>query len=229
MSQEEIKDRLYSFSIFKELSLTELEMIVNISNARQLEKGSLVFMQEEPITQVYFVQSGKVKIFRTDNNGKEQIVSVLEAGEMFPHAGFFRKGNYPAHAEVLENSILIATSIHGFEKMLVDSPQLCIKVFRILGEKIVDLQNRLEEQISHNSKEKIILLLLRLCKSNGVPYKKRYKLITHFKNRDLANMIGTSRETVSRTLTNLKKRGYVDIDEDGLFIVDYEKLYDELI
>ncbi len=66
-------------------------------------------------------------------NGKEQIVGFIKKGEMFPHVGFFRKGDYPAYAEVLEPSTLIAVPISKFESVLIENPELCIKVFKVLG------------------------------------------------------------------------------------------------
>lgn len=147
---------------------------------------------------------------------------------MFPHAGFFRNGNFPAHAEVMEDAHLVIIPIVKFEEVLIAYPELSIKLFKVLGEKIVDLQGRLEAQVLHNTFEQIILLLIRLCKSNGEKAGDRYKLTTQFTNRELANMIGTSRETVSRTINQVKRKDYIIQDEDGFYLIDREALQQEL-
>ncbi|WP_026581122.1 Crp/Fnr family transcriptional regulator [Bacillus sp. J33] len=229
MKKEEIEKRIGSVPLFKELDKEELAPIIEISQTRFYKQKMYVFMQGDPLDKVFFIHSGKVKIYKTDFSGREQIVSVLEAGEMFPHAGFFRKGQYPAHAEIMEEAQLIAIPIGLFEQILISYPELCIKLFKVLGEKIIDLQNRLEEQILHNTHEKIIMLLLRLCKTNGVKNAEGYKITTHFTNRELANMIGTSRETVSRTINHLKKKGYLETDDSGHFIIDRRQLKDQVI
>lgn len=228
MMNQSIRAQLKDVPLFKELTLEELEPIVEISQARIYKQKMLVFMQEDPLDRVFFIQSGKVKIYKTDMHGKEQIISVLEEGEMFPHAGFFRKGGYPAHAEIIEDATLIVTPIDQFEDILIKYPELCIKLFKVLGEKIIDLQKRLEEQILHNTYEQIIMLLLRLCRTNGMKVNDRFKLTTQFTNRELANMIGTSRETVSRTLSILKKKEIVDFTSDGFYLLDHMKLHDEI-
>ena len=92
MNKEQIKDVLSEFSLFRNLSEHEIYKIVDISISREWNKGSHVFLQDEPLENVYFINEGKIKIYRTDVNGKEQIVSILKKGEMFPHVGFFRKG-----------------------------------------------------------------------------------------------------------------------------------------
>ena len=228
MKRTEIIKRLSEVPIFKELNFCELEEVVKIAQTRFYKIKTYVFMQEDPLDRVFFIHSGKVKIYKTDPSGREQIISVLEPGEMFPHAGFFRKGNFPAHAEIVENAELIVVPIMEFEKLLIAFPALSIKLFKVLGEKIVDLQARLEAQILHNTYEQIILLLLRLSNSNGRQENGVHKITTQFTNRELANMIGTSRETVSRTVNYLKRKHYINQCEDGFYLIDREALQQEL-
>lgn len=228
MENKDIRKRLSAVSLFKELSAEELDPIIRIAQTRFYKHKMYVFMQDDPLDRVFFIHSGKVKIYKTDLSGKEQIISVLEPGEMFPHAGFFRQGKFPAHAEVTEDAHLIVVPIDRFEEILIAYPELSIKLFKVLGEKIVDLQKRLEAQILHNTYEQIILLLIRLCKSNGEKFGDVYKLTTQFTNRELANMIGTSRETVSRTINQLKKKEYISQNEDGFYLIDREALKQEL-
>jgi len=228
MHISQIRQQLKEVPIFKELSPDELDPIVEIAQPRFFKNKMYAFMQGDPLDRVFFIYSGKVKIYKTDSSGREQIVSVLESGEMFPHAGFFRKGQYPAHAEVMEDTQMIIVPISKFEEILVTYPELSIKLFRVLGEKIIDLQARLEEQILHNTYEQIIMLLLRLCKTNGEKKEHGFKLTTHFTNKEFANMIGTSRETVSRTINHLKKKDYLNLDPDGYYLIDHEKLHQEL-
>src|SRR3954447_8160354 len=229
MNKEQIKDVLAKFSLFHGLSEQEIYKIVDISISREWNKGSHVFLQDEPLENVYFINVGKIKIYKTDVNGKEQIVSILKSGEMFPHVGFFRKGGYPAFSEVLENAMLVVVPILPFEKVLIENPELCIKVFKVLGEKIVDLQERLESQILNNTYQQIIKLLIRLGKDHGQKLEDgRTLLKSEFTNRDLANMIGTTRETVSRTLTKMKKDELIEVDENGNMKVDIEILMEEI-
>lgn len=228
MWRKSVKDLLQQFPLFKHLTDEEMEPVLEIARNRMYRKGTHLFMQGDPLTNVYFIMHGKIKIYRTDLQGKEQIVNVLGENEMFPHQGFFRNDDYPAHAEVLDEATLIYIPIHQFEQFLISNPEVSVKVFRVLGDIIVDLQNRLEEQILYNTYEQIILLLLRLTKSHGKEIADgSFQITTPFTNRDLANMIGSSRETVSRTLTQLKKNNLIET-KSGKIIVDRAKLEEEL-
>lgn len=226
----EIKKVLSGFSLFRDLDDQDIEKIVDISISREWKKNSHVFLQGDPLENVYFINDGKVKIYKSDANGREQIVAILKKGEMFPHVGFFRKGGYPGYSEVLEQAKLVVVPISQFEKVLIENPHLSIKVFKVLGEKIVDLQERLEAQILNNTYEQIVKLLLRLGELHGDKKADGTILLkSDFTNKDLANMIGTTRETVSRTLTKMKKDDLITIDHQGNMILDTELLLNELI
>jgi len=230
MKNSEIFNFLKQFPIFKDLNEYEMEPIVDFARSRKYETGKIVFMQHEPITDVYFIQEGKVKVYKTDYEGKEQIVNVLQKDDMFPHQGLFRKGNYPAHAEILEEALLVNIPIVSFESFLITHPEISIKMFRVLGEIIVDLQSRLEEKILYNVYDQIVLLLMRLAKKNGEQIdKETFRLTVHLTNRELANMIGSSRETVSRTLTQLKKEEIVLNDKAGHLIIKYPALEEKVL
>ncbi|SFD38312.1 CRP/FNR family transcriptional regulator, anaerobic regulatory protein [Lentibacillus persicus] len=229
MKSEAVKDLLQKFPLFKGLTDSEIEPIVDLAKNRTYRHRTHIFMQGDPLTNVYFIHQGKVKIYKTDFHGKEQIVNVLQTGDMFPHQGFFRQDDYPAHAEVIEDATLIYIPISSFESFLVNHPEICVKLFRVLGDIIVDLQARLEEKLLHNTYEQIIMLLIRLSKGYGKETSDGMtKLSTNFTNRELANMIGSSRETVSRTLTQLKKQHLLTTDKSGAIMLDIDALEEEL-
>lgn len=221
---------LQGFSIFKNLSNFEIEPIIDIAIRQQYQDGTHIFMQGDELTNVYFIQDGLVKIYKTDINGKEQIVNILKSGDMFPHQGFFRQDDYPAHAEAIHDIILFYIPIKAFEDLLIMHPEISIKIFRVLGDIIVDLQNRLGEKMFHNTYEQIIMLLLRLSKSHGEAVaENKIRITTRFTNREFANMIGSSRETVSRTFTLLKKQACMDTDRDGYLILYPNQLDEKLL
>jgi len=229
MNTATIKKLLRNFPIFKDLSEYELDPIVDLAKHRVYPNGTHIFMQGDPLTNVYFIHDGQVKIYRTDMHGKEQIVNVLRPGEMFPHQGFFRQDDYPAHAEALGDIVLVYIPIHSFETFLITHPEICIKLFRVLGDIIVDLQNRLREQILHNTYEQIIMLLLRLTNTHAEQIDdQQYRFTTQFTNRELANMIGSSRETVSRTLTELKNKKCLMTDANHHMVIFKDKLESEM-
>src|SRR5690625_6930066 len=116
----------------------------DIMNTKTYKKDTFIFMKNERLTHVYFILEGEIKIFRTNPDGKEQIINILKAPDMFPHQGLFRQGNYPANAQVSKEAKLMSISIADFEEFLMVYQSLSVQMYRILGESIVQSQNRLD-------------------------------------------------------------------------------------
>lgn len=230
MTEERFIKMLKKLPLFKDLTEAEMKSIVTLAGTKQYKTGMHIFMQGDPAENVYFLHEGRVKVYKTDLQGREQIVKVLQPGDMFPHQGFFRKGSYPAHAEVTNDALITFIPIHSFENFLIQNPEITIKLFRVLGDLIVELQGRLEEKLLHNTYGQVILLLMRLAKIHGKETEDGWlQFNTVFTNRELANMIGSSRETVNRTIAKLKKKNLVRVNEDHYIAVDIDELENELI
>ncbi|MFT9487293.1 MAG: Crp/Fnr family transcriptional regulator [Tepidibacillus sp.] len=227
---QSIKEMLQQVALLKGLDEEDLDRIEKNAIRRRFQKGSIIFMHGEPLDRIFFILQGSVKIYRSDAAGREQIVAMLQTEDMFPHTGFFKSsGGYPANAEALKDTLLIMIPINQFENLLKENPELSIKLFRIMGQKIIELQNRLEEQILHNTYEKVILLLIRLGGKYGVPcINGMTKINMRFTNRDLANMIGVTRETISRTFAQLKKEDLIETDEENYLYINPDHLKDKI-
>ncbi|WP_432358766.1 Crp/Fnr family transcriptional regulator [Sporosarcina sp. UB5] len=227
---DSVVEVLKNTMFFNGLSDRELKPFIKIMKRRKLTDRTILFMQGEPITEVFIVTAGKIKIFANDQTGKEQVLHFKQIGDLFPHVGFFRHEHYPAHAQAIEDSEVYSIALKDFEQVLMDNPSLSIKLFRILGDQISKLRQRLEEMALNSANERILLLLLRLCETHGTTMGDEgwVKLNTRFKNADLANMIGTSRESVNRMISQLRKDHAVRI-VDGEYVIHPEKLKDELL
>ncbi|MGM8214607.1 Crp/Fnr family transcriptional regulator [Bacillaceae bacterium W0354] len=230
MNKDYIRGFLKKFTVFKTLADDEIDTVIDFSVNRTIEKGNHIFLQDDPLTHVYFIHEGRVKIYRTDHNGNEQIVNFLQKGDMFPHQGFFRKATCPAHAEVVEGVVLTCVPIKDFESFLLTNPETCIKLLGVLGDLIVDLQARLEEKILNTIYEQIIKALLRISsKDNQKDENGNVVFKQKITNKEPANMIGSSRETVSRTLTQLKRKELLWTNNDGYICFNFDKLHEEIL
>ena len=153
---------------------------------------------------------------------------MLHEGEMFPHVGFFDKGPYPATAEAIVDTQLIIIRVDDFNALLTERPGIALKVMKILGQKIKMLTERVQELMSDDVHHRTIHALLRLAQENGQEDEEGILLNTPITNQDLANMVGTSRETVNRILNQFKKKGLIEIIKRRIRLKDVEGLKDTL-
>lgn len=219
-----IKENFKDIPVIKELEESTLDAVLKKIQLKQYKKHRQIFSKGAPLNQIYFILKGKIKIFNKDQYGREQIVWVLQKGEIFPLVGFFRDVTFPASAEAIEDTTIASIGIRDFESIIIKDPGALINLFRVMGDRIFELQARLEEQILLEKSSQIVKLLLRLCQKEGKIYQNgKCRLISEFTSTDLAKMVGTSRGSVSRTYTQLIKEQLLYKNIDGL-IIEFEKL-----
>lgn len=215
---------LKKIPLFVELDEQELLRLADITITRTFRKNANVFMEGDPRQAVFFIQKGIVKIYKIDSEGNEQVVSFLREGDMFPHTGFFDATPYPATAVVVEAAELFVIPVHAFEQLMLDMPSIAIKVMRVMGQKIRELQTKLQEFVTQDVNRRIISFLIRLAQEHGQPDDSGIRIDIPLTHQEFANMVGTTRETVNRVMNQLKKEGIIEMNRQGIVIHDMENL-----
>jgi len=212
--------------LFRELNQEELQRLELISSIRHYSKKTIVFNEGAEREAVYFVLRGLVKTFKTDESGHEQIMNILKTGDLFPQTGFFDNAPYPATAETVGDSRLLAIPVRPFEQLILSVPGIAIKLMRVMSARIINLQERLHDFTGHDAAERVVLFLLKLAEDYGrVDEAGAVRIPIPLTNQELANAVGTTRETVNRLVSLLRKEGLLLADRTGFRIPDKEKLF----
>ncbi|WEK53255.1 MAG: Crp/Fnr family transcriptional regulator [Candidatus Cohnella colombiensis] len=215
---------LKQLMLFQDLNDEELARIEDIIIAHQHAKKSTIFNEGSEKEAVFFIQSGLVKAYKTDENGNEQIVSYLKSGDMFPHTGLFNQSPYPATAEAIVNSVIWAIPIRRFELLLMDTPSIAIKILRVMGDKIRELQEKLQVLSGQDVKNRIISFLILLAEQHGQQKDNTITINLPMTHQEFANSVGTTRETVNRLLNQLSKDNLLSVDRNRFIIKDMDGL-----
>jgi CRP/FNR family transcriptional regulator len=202
----DLREMLQRMPLFHNLRADDLQRAASIAIPREYRKKTVVFWEGEDRQAVYFIQRGMVKTYKTDENGNEQIVSLLEPGDLFPHTDFFQQRPYPATAETLVDSLLIAFPVREFEQLLHEVPAVAMNAIEILGTKLRELQNKLQQFTGYDVHGRIAAFLLLLAEKHGEPRGEYVRIKLPLTNQELASAVGTTRETVNRVLSQLKKQ-----------------------
>lgn len=229
MVTNNIVSALSSIKIFQNLTEKELVTLSDVCLKRQYHRGDYIFMQSEPIAHVYLQVSGRVRLFSTNEAGSDQTFMIAEDKELFPHVGFFRTGNYPYHAMVLQDCEVVAIAIESFNQLLMTYPSIHFKMTQVLADKILELQRRLEDKTFYTVEGQLISLLLRLATpSRCALHAEEWCLIAPLTNSEIAGLLGTTRETVNRIINKLKKHCAVNVRHDGRMQICAERLREML-
>jgi CRP/FNR family transcriptional regulator len=181
-------------------------------------KGSVLFVEGEQPRGVFIVCSGRVKL-TTSSEGKTLIVKIAEAGEVLGLSGSMLATAFEVSAETLEPSQINFIRREDFLGFLNAYPEACMHTAQQLSEKYHSAQREIRSLgLSQSTSEKLSRLLLDWCARNGekTPNGTRLKvLLTH---EEIAQMIGTTRETITRLLSDFKRRKMIEIKGSSMFV-----------
>jgi CRP/FNR family transcriptional regulator len=216
---------LRSVKLFSNLTEEELEVVAGICHKEYFAKGDPLFLQSEKLENVYIIAQGRVRLYGMSETGMEQTFQLIDRGEMCPHVGFFRSGNYPHHAMAAMLVQCIVIKVKDFEQLLLTYPDISLKMMQLLADKIIDLQHRLEVKTFYPIEVQFISLLLRLSEVHSEQLDDQWRqFTTMFTNAELAGMLGSTRETINRVINKLKKQQIVHINNSGLLQIQTEGL-----
>ncbi|WP_135551317.1 Crp/Fnr family transcriptional regulator [Paenibacillus cymbidii] len=224
MKQEKASVLLHQAPLFHDLNAQELERVEEITIPRIVSKKAIIFTEGSEKETVYFILDGLVKTYKTDENGHEQIVSFLKTGDMFPHTGFFNQHPYPATAEAIVDTNLLAIPVRLFERLMINTPTIAIKMLRVMGDKIRELQEKLQVLSGQDVKHRVLSFLLQLAEQHGHMNGNKITINLPMTHQEFANAVGTTRETINRLLNQLGKEALLEVDRNRIVIIDLDAL-----
>ncbi len=206
---------LRSNELFRGLDEKEMEMLDRLTSMTTCESGRIFFTPGETGQVLFLLKKGRVQVYRLSPEGKKLIIATLEEGTLFGEMAVVGQGMYNTFAQAIEPCTLCAMSRRDVEMLLAKFPQVSTRLLDILGNRLMDAETRLEAIAFKSIPARLAALLMQLQSKNFVDGH------TH---QDLAEMIGTYRETVTQTLNDFKTEGLIAIHRKRIEIRDPMRL-----
>lgn len=220
----EIIEHLRNIPIFNELTEEELERIYNLAITRKYKKNMIIFMEGETGEALHFIKAGKVKIFKTTADGKEQILHILQNGDIFAEVVLFDAGPYPATALVMEEAQIGLIRNADVENLIRQCPELALKILKVMSKRLRAAQGQIRDLALKDTYGRVASMLIKLAREHGAEIEQGIRINLSLSRQELANLIGTTRETVTRILSELKKSKIIDMDKQNIIITDVKGL-----
>ncbi len=205
-------------------SLAEVETATSI---RHVGKGEILFSEGDPAVSFFVVGEGKVKIFKLSPDGKEQILMIAKPGDTFAEAAIFNDGRYPAAAEAIEESELLAINRDRFILLLGHNPNLAFGLIARLCQLLRKMAALVEGLSLTDVTTRVAHYLVRQADRAIAQNKAAGNDVTVTlpeKKTLLASQLGTIPETLSRSLAKLTKEGVIEVDGPRIHIRDLKHL-----
>ena len=208
-----------------EFNANELEVLKQIATTRTFEKKQYIYYPQEPSKNIFLLKEGRVKIGTYSSEGKEVIKSIVYPGQLFGELGLIGEQRRSDFAKSLNESIKVdIINIDDMRQVMNDDMQLNLKVMTQIGNRLRKVERRLESLIFKSARARIVDLLKDMANERGLKIGYEILLRQFFSHREIAAMTGTSRQTVTKVLSDLKRSNLIHTDRKNILIRDMANL-----
>ena len=199
-------DVLRKVPLFSDLSEAELARFADVTREREYPKNSVILFEDDPGDALYIVSAGQVKVVLIGEDGREVILSVLGDGDFFGEMALIDDEPRSAHVIAMRDSRLLVLRRDDFQQQIQQHPSVALKVLKVLVQRLRRADAKIGGLVLLDVNGRVARLLLDLSEESGGP-----RITRRLTHHTIAQMIGSSRETVSRAMRELTERGLIDI------------------
>ena len=214
---------LKSVSIFSDLSDSDLSSILDKMVQHTFKKGQIILMEDRIGKHCFFLTHGRVKITRLSSDGREVILALLGKGEFFGEMSLLDGEARSANVVALERTEALPLNVADFMNTLEIYPKVAINLLCELAVRLRKSDEQIANLSLSDAERRIAVSLIRLAEEQGTIHHGHVTIDPLPYQQDIANMAGTSRETVSRIYGLLTEDGYIHRDGRKLVIPDYDR------
>jgi len=217
---EEKRIYLSDTELFRDISardLTELELVTTLTT---VPRGRVFYRPEDPGERLFLLRQGRVQIYRISPEGKKLVIATLGPGALFGEMALLGQQMHNAFAEAMEDCAIMVMSRADLERLMLNDPTIGRRILTLTQRRLTDAESRLEDMAFKGIPARLASLLLRLSADQDS------NSITGLTHQDLAETIGTYRETATQVLNDLKADGLIEIGRKRITILDADRLRD---
>lgn len=217
---KEVNDILRGSQFFAGLSEDHLEEVSKIAIERYFDKGEIIFFDGDEGAGFYLIVEGNVNVYKVSSNGKEQILHIVKKGETIGAVPVFSGESFPANAQAISKSHLLFFPREKFVNLITNNPLLTMNILAVLSMRLREFTIQIENLSLKEIPGRIAAYLLELSEEQG----DRDIVKLNVSKLQLASILGTGPESLSRTLGNMKSRKLIEEEGTTIRLIDRDEL-----
>ncbi len=217
------KFNFQSDKIFTSLTTEEQSIVSIYFEQLTFKKNKLIFYEDGIPTGVFLLTKGRAKIFKIGADGREQIFYVYKSGDLLGYHPLLCDENYEDSCEALEDCALLFIRKSNFDKLLTQVPRLKLLLIQNMGHEFGVLVNIITVLAHRTLRERLALFLLILEQRYQETNQSKTKI--QLPRADLANIIGTARESLGRLLKEFREENLIEVQKRAIILKDTQKLH----
>ncbi|OIJ18601.1 hypothetical protein BKP45_12965 [Anaerobacillus alkalidiazotrophicus] len=209
---------------FNELSKENQELLLSIGLEISASSGTFLFYEGDFPENVYLIRSGKVRLSKMTADGKEFSVHLKQKDELVGEVGLFNDMSISVTAEVIEDSVLVKFERSSLEEIFRKNGEIAVAFMKWFARHTQSTQAKFRDLILCGKTGAFYSTLIRFSNSYGVKTEEGILINVQLTNQDIANYIGTTRESINRMINDLKKDNVINVDKGYILVKDIEFL-----
>jgi CRP/FNR family transcriptional regulator, cyclic AMP receptor protein len=209
---------LSELAVFQDLSPREMQELNRITTMSTVQRGRVFYRPEEPGEVMFILKEGRVQLYRISPEGKKLVITTLGPHTLFGEMALLGTKMHNTFAEAIDDCLICVMSRTDLERLILNKPQVALRILEITGKRLRDAEERLENMAFKGIPARLASLLLRLSAEQ------KSADISGLTHQDLAESVGTYRETATQVLNDLKAQGLIEIGRKRISIVDVDGL-----
>ena len=209
-------DLIRRVPLFATLTDAEFGGLEQIFVIRSYRKNQVIFLEEETGNYMYIVLAGKVKVTKSTLGGKDSILAIHQTGDFFGEMALLDGRTSPATVSAMEDCRIASISNGDFHRYLMHNEKVITQIVQVLCGRLRHVWGQIQALTYSNAESRIRAGLLQLAKMHGVRDTRGIIINLKITHQEVAELVGTSRETVTRTLARLQK--------DGILLIDHRRM-----
>ena len=217
------KKRLQKIPLFKNLEKKEIDFVLKNARIQSVKKGDFIFHKDEPGKKLFVVLEGMVKIRYADDSKRNKTLALLQKGEFFGEMAIIMDSGRSADAEAIVDTEVMLISKDGFMQLL-GSRNFCLELLKVLCTRLEDADRQIENLTFKNLPGRVAEQIFLLADKYGTKEKEGIRIDIRLTHSDLAEMVGTNRESISKIISQFKSENSLAVIGNHLIISDPDKL-----
>ncbi len=211
--------------LFEVLCPTKTPGLEEAHSPNIFKKDEYIYFPDQPSLNIYMIAEGRVKIGSYLDDGKEIIKAILGKGEIFGELALAGEEKRSDFAQAMDGATRVCPmTIEGLKELMVDNQQLSLKIFKIMGFRMRKMERRIEALVFKDARSRIVDFLKEMAEEKGQKVGFETMIKNHLTHKDIASLTGTSRQTVTTILNELREDNIINFDRRRILIRDMDKL-----
>ena len=188
-------------------------------------KNEYIYFPNQSADNIYLVADGRVKIGSFTDDGNEVVKGVLSKGDIFGELALTGEEKRSDYAQAMDDSTSICTmNIKELQMLMLDNKLLSLKIYKIIGLRFRKLERRIESMVFKDARTRVVEFIRDLAEEKGKKVGFEIMVRNHFTHKDIASLTGTSRQTVTTVLNQLKDENIINFNRRQFLIRDMSNL-----